>query len=269
MARAEAEQARNINIGLPKQIIRKVITEALGHTILRTELIDVNHSLKTAEENSRRGRPTIFVFTHPTKTDPPRALEVMINHSSVSNGKIITGPIALHQDNFLYHWLGKITGLELKPIVTKNTLAKAKYKDHKLGEGNKEFLDTFIDRMKMGGTIFEAPQGERQDHLGPPENMAIRTLMKRAKDNGIEDYLIVFMGFEIKGTEDYSKKKGFNFFKKYTVRTSCLTDREILAKATELAKKASEISGKPPNPTHFLNEVATEELRKLSPDAYK
>src|ERR1035437_2597814 len=131
--------------------------------------------------------------------------------------KGIVVPIAVHMDNPLFHFLGKMTGVTLKPIVTKNTLKKEKYENRKLNDGMDGYLDKSISSLKEGKVVVLAPQGERMSHLGQPSNLAIRTLMKQAAKADLENYAFLFIGFEIKGITDYSKKNvgGFNLSKQY------------------------------------------------------
>jgi hypothetical protein len=268
MIRTEAKFGRVSDVSYEEYVARKKWAGRLKH-IFRSEVIDNNNSLELAEKVSRRNEGLVVVSTHFSKTDPVHAMLAIVERTEIAKKKIIV-PIAVHQDKSYYHRIGEATAIKVMPIVTENTLKRKKYKNRKLNEGGKEYLNEAVDSIGKGETVFVSAQGERAPHLGQPEKPTIGLLMFAAEQKGIKNYSILFVGFEIKGTKDYSKKRGFNFLNKYTTNIgACLSNNEILERATEMAKQAKAVSGKRENPFKYVEQVVFEELRKVVPPSYR
>lgn len=273
MSKAEIQPGKRSDISIPKQITRKLTSAVLGHTVLRYEETDNDHSVDKAEGLLNQGHGLIVVINHFSRPDPPYAVEIIFDHPTMGKKEIVV-PIAVHVDNFLFHLLGRADGFTPMPIVTKNSVKRERYQDREVNEGMKEYLTKSIDSLKEGKIVVIAPQGERQDNLGQPNNPTIGTLMKKATTADLENYAFLFIGFGIKGIDDYSKKRGFNLLDKYTATIgACLTREEVMAKATTLMEEAQEgagdVSRKPKNPFRFVDGVIYAELRKVVPPNYR
>lgn len=268
------ETGEGANVGFFKHAARKLAVVTLL-LVSRHEMTDSGHSIDKAKENLRRGYGLVIVANHRTKKEPPQIMNEIFLHRVMDSKKIIA-PIAYHMDEDWYHWLGKLLGFKVFPIVTKNTI-KIKEEDNdrklnlndgkteysgepklELNDGMKEYVYESIKSLKKGEIVILFPQGTRMPHLGQPDNLAIRTLMKRAEKEGLENYAFLFIGFGIKGVDDYSgeKIKGLNLSKKYIVNIgACLTRKELMEKA------GGNIGA--------VDKAAYEELRKVVPDACK
>jgi hypothetical protein len=265
MVKTEAEKGSSV--GFLKHVARKLTVAALSPTIFRSETIDDNHSVNKAKEILGGGNGLIIVINHFSLRDPPQAVNEIFHHAVMNSKKIIT-PIAYHMDKDMYHWLGKIIDVVLKPIVTKSTINEGTPNDRELNDGMKEYFDESMELLKKGGIVVLTPQGTRLPHLGQPDNPTIGTFMATANKNGLDRYAFLFIGFGIKGADDYSDKKikGLNLSRKYTVNIgTCLTREEILAEAQAEAEKTENATKKPRNPFRFVDKVVYEELRKVVP----
>ena len=174
------------------------------------------------------------------------------------NKKKIITPIGFHIDNPLDQLLGRMTGVTVKPIVTKSTIMKGKNHGRRLNDGQKDYFGKSIVLLRNGGIMATALQPTRLSRLGQPETLTMGTFMLNAKRNGFDDYSYLFVGFGIKGLNDYSKNniKGLNIIKKYTTNIgSCLTGKEILEKANGDYRK--------------VDDVIYEELKKVVPKSYR
>ena len=268
MIRAETEPRRPSDVNGKEYAARVKWSRRLRH-VLRTEVIDNASSLELAEEVSRRNDGLVVVFTHFSRIDPVHTILVMVKQEEIGRKNFLV-PIALHQDRHIFHKLGNETAIKLIPIVTENTLKRDGYKNRKPNEGGREYLNEAADSIRKGEVVFVSAQGEREPHLGQPEKPTMGLFMRKMKLSGIENYSILFVGFEIKGTEDYSKKKGFNFLNRYTANIgACLSSKTILERATGMAREAEKISEKPANPFKHVDRVIYEELNKVVPPEYR
>lgn len=220
---------------------RMIWKNVLEHTILRSEVIDKNGSLKKAREAAEHGETVIVVITHPTRTDPVHEMIAIANMKEFANKQILA-PIALHQYKFPWNWLAEETGVLLDPLVTESTLKKKGYENEELGKGEEKFRNDSIDAINVGRPIVIAIQGTRSSLLGEPTKNTLGKLVADVDRDPLaktKKYSFLFVANEIKGVEDYSQKNGFNFSKKYTVNVGAfLSKEEILARANALKNEA-------------------------------
>lgn len=256
MARAEIETGKASDINLFERAGRKVAVVVLS-PVFRSERTDNDHGIDKAKEVLRQGNGLIIIINHFSLKDPPLAINEVLRHTEMSNKKVIS-PVAYHMDKKLYHWLGKMIGVTLKPIVTKNTVKEGKNNGRELNDGMKEYSSGAIRLLKEGGIVILAPQGTRMSHLGQRDNPTVGTLMATARRNGLENFAFLFIGFSIEGVDDYSGKKvrGFNPLRKYGINIgACLTSEEMLTRAGGDFRN--------------VDAVIFEELRKVVPSNYR
>lgn len=252
MANIEAGRDSNINFG--HKVGRKATLAILG-PVLRSETTDANGSIEKAKGVLKAGQGLIIIINHFSGKDPIQAVVEVFRYPVMSDKKVIA-PVAVHKDNPILHFVGKITDMTPKPIVTQKTIAAGKNNGRPLNDGMKEYLEDSINLLKKGGVVVLAPQGTRMPHLGQPNSPTIGTLMAAANRNKLENYAFLFIGFGIRGVDDYSRKTGLNPRDRYTANVgACLPSEEILARAKGKFKNA--------------DAVAYDELRKVVPDAYK
>lgn len=253
------------NIGLSVQIARKFSTGVLGHTILRAETTDSNHSIDKTRELLKNGYGLIVIINHWSLKDPPIIIDELFRLEDFRNRMIVV-PIAYHMDSSILRKFFKINGVTSKPIVTENTVTKGKNNGRELNDGMIEYLDESIKLLKNGGIVVMAPQGTRMSHLGEPNKTTVGTFMAKARGKGLENYAFLIVGLGIKDVDNYSKKSGLNLLNKYTVKFGpCLTGEEVLTEAEKMAEKSEETLKKFNNPLRFVDKIIYNKLRPLLP----
>lgn len=258
MAKVEISNGAISNVGFFEHACRKLAVKALS-PVLKSERTNSNHGIDKAEDILRNGNGLIVIINHFSLKDPPLAANEVFRHREMGSKKIIA-PIAYHMDHRLYHVLGRLIGINFFPIVTENTMKKGRNNGRELfeGKGKSEYLKASLNLLRQGGIVILAPQGTRMPNLGQPDNLTVGTFMAGARKNGLDKYAFLFIGFGIKGLDDYSIKgiKGFNLLKRYTANIgACLTSKEILEKAGGNFRA--------------VDEVIFEELRKVVPSNYR
>lgn len=251
------EMGKAANVGFLEHAARKLAIALLSPTILRYETTDSADSIAKAEKLLKEGQGIIVTHNHFSDGEPPRTVEELFRNTVMGSKKIIA-PIAYHMNAFPYRLLGKILDVTLKPIVTKNTVKEKRYKDYKLNEGTEKYFAESIELLKKGGILVLAPQGTRMSHLGQSYSPTVGTFMAGAKKNKLVSYAFLFIGFGIKGVDDYSKEgiRGLNLSREYIMNIgACLTSQEILERAKGNYRE--------------VDKIVYDELRKVVPDAYK
>ena len=124
-------------------------------------------------------------------------------------------------------------GVDLFPVVTENTVKRARLKDPdtklKVGDGQEAFTAAAVEALKQGGIAVWNPQGERQPKLGEPKGHKVAAFIRNAERHGVSAFAVMFMGFELPGVGDYSGVSKFNFGRQYKVNVSAtMTTGEIL-----------------------------------------
>lgn len=252
MGNPEAGRVANIDF---KHKIGRIVTAAVLSPVLRSETTDANGSIEKAKDVLKRGEGLIIIINHFSGKDPIQVIREVFRYP-VMNDKKIIAPIAVHTDNPIVHVVGKITDTAPKPIVTQKTIDAGKNNGRPLNDGMKEYLEDSINLLKKGGIVVLAPQGTRMPHLGQPNSPAVGTLMAAAKRNKLENYAFLFIGFGIKGLNDYSSKTKLNPRDRYTANIGALLMSDEILARTE---------GKFKN----VDAVIYDELRKVVPETYK
>lgn len=251
-------KAETGNVGFLQIAARKLAVVSLS-PVLRSERAktDNDHGVDRAKEVLGQGNGLIIVINHFSLKDPPLAANEIFHHREMGSKKVIA-PIAYHMDKSLYHWLGKLIGFKLVPIVTENTVKEGKNNNRESFEGKGKYLNASLNLLRQGGIVILAPQGTRQGTLGEPDKPSVGTLIRLARKKGVKNFAFLFMGFGIKGLDDYSteKTRGFNFFSKYIVNIgACLTNQELMEKAG--------------GDFRAVDGIVYEELRKVVPPNYR
>lgn len=243
------------NVGPVRHVARKIVTVVPGAIIFRNEKPRNLDGLERAKELLKEGHGIVFVINHFSLKDPPQVAKLIFENQGLGSKKIHF-PIAYHMHRRWHDEIvGKLLGVTFKPIVTKSTLDKEKNDGHPLSHGKKEFLQDALEGLEKGEVVVVAPQETRQSSLGAPKERGIGTLMAEAKRKKIKIALL-FIGIGIGGVTDYSKVKGFNFFRKYFYNIGeCLTSDEIM-------EKAGGVFGK-------VDRIVYEELQKIVPPDYR
>lgn len=262
---AESEQ----HIRTVSERVQAVRTFALilSAPFFRRTLIQPEHGLSRPQELAEQGYGNLFLFSHFSSSDIPIAFATVFENPQLRQREVLI-PAALHQYYSWYKPVGRLTGIEVCPIVTDDTeqyvkehpLKEAKFKEALTREGFATYLTTYINRaldiLDNGGIVIMFPQGGRRpslDSITP----AVQMLITRSNRAKIDRFAITFIGLGIKGEQDYQRKdiKGYNLFKTYEERVGrTLTKGELKATTEEFGKSIDDIVG--------------EELRAIVPTSY-
>lgn len=249
MSRAEIEPGKASNINPFERTARR-LTVTVSNPLLKHEMTDKDHSVEKAKEALGRGEGVMILFNHFSTRDPPLIISIAFEMGS----KKVVAPIASHMDHLVYHVIGKLIGVTIKPIVTKNTVKENK--NRKLGDGMIRYHNNAIRFLKEGGIVAMSPQGTRMPHLGEPDNRTVGSFMAAAKGKHFETFNVLVIGLGIKGIDDYSDRRGLNPHEIYTVNIgSCLTRQELMDRAG--------------NDPRAVDGIVYEELRKVIPSSYR
>lgn len=226
---------RSFDLGLTRQAVRRVWDAAL--TLPFRDAVNPNSfGIARAEQLMREEKLGLMVLiTHFSRSDPIIAMKALAGHPYFGKKRIVA-PVAAHQ--MLPRIIGlrnraRSMGVDLFPVVTENTVARAKLKnrnaDSKVGDGKGAFTTAAIEALKGEGIVVWAPQGERQPTLGTPKGNEVAGFIRNAQRHGVFNFAVMFMGFEINGVRDYSSVRDFNWFKRYDVNVGVtMTVEEIL-----------------------------------------
>jgi len=175
----------------------------------------------------RDGVGLVIIYTHPSRTDTHRLMGLWRDNEYATPPCLI--PIAYHQMNLAARISAWPTGVEFHGIVTKETVARGKNKGHEEGYGSIKFLEVGIQTLSRGGIVLLAPSSTRTTRLTMPDGIRpTDMLLNTAQRKGVP-FALMSTGFEINGVTSYEHANGFNFFRRYTLRTgNTFTNREIL-----------------------------------------
>lgn len=183
-----------------------------------------NPVLAAAEILNAGGR-VVIAHTHPTASDTFRLIHLWrYPHFR----KAVTNvPIAVHQYNSFVQRMGDLTGVEFFPIVTPETILRERHQGRRLNEGSIPFVGNARNQSPLGTVEIIAPQRTRTPRLETPTQPVLELLLNMAYRHN-RNLGIFFIGIEVDGAEDYTKVRGFNPTKNYTLRCSELFRAEQL-----------------------------------------
>jgi len=218
-----------------KQIARAVLDRLVASTpFFRCEIVNPER-LENARNILREGMGLCIVATHFSQREAIQIYQIPFGDPEFRKRQVIA-PLAVHQKLFFMDPLSHLLGLRVKYVVTDETVRRAEEKGKpvpKKNEGAREFMNDAVEILSRGGIIILFPQTTRRETLYSPKNpRTVGTLMHYAKKSNVR-LGFLFVGVDLaKEVEDYSKVRGFNLFKRYTLTIgNSLTDEELLAKA--------------------------------------
>lgn len=194
---------------------------------------------EAAEFTKREGAGVSIKINHFSRTDPLRAIFAATIHPTFADKRMVA-PIAAHQT--LPEWLrfverSKSCGVELFPIVTKNTLARARAKGKaeglSVGQGSMQYLNRAAEILKRGGVDISAPQGERQAYLEPFDGRPFSTFVQMMRRKKVDNFGVLFVGFELEDVDNYQKASGLNVTRTYSVNFGNFYTRDAMLKAVD------------------------------------
>ncbi len=220
-------------------ILRRRATKAvLGSLLFRSEIITGQQSNGFADFENKilGGYGGIIVLKHFSLKDPPQVIKDIIFSSPILIEREVLAPNALHQIYPGVMLIGRILGIKIDPIVTENTVTKARERGKavipELNEGSKEFVRDAIDYLKRGQLVVIAPEGERRNNLEPYGKNSIGALLGAAR-LAKANVALLTVDLRVAGAgEGYWNRSRFNPLAKYEVRIGrCLTGGEVLSMA--------------------------------------
>ncbi|OGH13011.1 MAG: hypothetical protein A2687_01205 [Candidatus Levybacteria bacterium RIFCSPHIGHO2_01_FULL_38_26] len=222
---------------IPKrhQTFRALVEKTLTHTPLFRSEILYPERLGKAREVLQNGTGLCIVANHPSRKETVQMFQIPFGDKEFRKREIVA-PVALHQKFPFMDTLSRIFAVDLKYIVTEETIKQAEKKGaHGLrkNQGVSKYINNALGVLSNGGILILFPQGTRRETLYSSENpQTIGSLMLYAKRADVRMGFL-FVGVDLaEEVEDYSKTRGFNIFKKYKLTIGeTLTDNEVLEKA--------------------------------------
>lgn len=257
----------NQDVGFTQRAFRKTARTALEPWFLPSEQIHLTDGVQRAEMLHHSGYGILALITHFSRRDPVQAMDVFMKSQEFKHTPI-TGPIARHQTvKGMVPPVGRRMGVDMHPVVTKQTLEKAPEGNPEnltLGQGSLGYIKAATRALQNGEVVIMAPQASRKTHLEYNGEDSVNGLLRIAarKTDKIGIHL---MSFGIPGTSDYGQRKGFNFFRSYDVyHGPTFTLEEALQQSSDLASK----NGLEGDGMLNIDRFVFEEFSKIVPPAY-
>lgn len=203
---------------------RREAARVIFSPFLRSDIIhDPEYNgISDFENLIENGFGGIILLKHFSLKDPPQSVKDIAISSHVLIKRKIESANAAHQIYPGVRFIGKLLGVEIHPIVTSNTIARARKKgkpEPKLNEGSAEFTIKALGTLSRGGLLFLTPEAERRNNLEPYKTRTIGTLLAAAKRLGVENIAFLFIDLRLSGREEnYWGKKGSNLLNRYETR---------------------------------------------------
>lgn len=180
---------------------------------MHTELIDLHSGLKTAENlSAEQGLGLVIVIPHFSARDPLETIKEIVIKSPVFNELPILTPIAAHRYHFWHGIFPKhVFGAYMLSVATTDTtryFEEKHKKPPKTNAGLPEYFDVAAEILSKRGIVVIAPQTGRRETLGEPEAPTMATMVLALRKRKIQNFAMLFVGFELKDTTIY--KKGLN-----------------------------------------------------------
>lgn len=223
----EREQADRLsdNIALtPSEIANRRRLRWVLSKFFRNRIASGVENLEEAAEFvEREGRGVSFRINHFSRSDPIQAMIAATSHPTFANRRIVA-PIAAHQTSpkpIRLVEISKNCGVELFPVVTKNTLKRASLEKGTggahIGQGFGKYWNRAAELLTHGGIDINAPQGERQGYLEPFDGTPMSTFVQIMRRHGVSNFGVIFVGFELAGVNNYEQVSGLNVCRPYIV----------------------------------------------------
>lgn len=271
---ARSPEAQDARVSMGAQAIRYAIATAASLPLPTETSKPKSEGWRRAEQLNKENYGIIIAHMHADKGDVPRIIGRTFRSSIFGSREIIL-PNAIHRYQDWYGLAGVPIHVQVLPVFTPETrrltqedttLAqklKDKYgidiKDIKLSRVIARYTEQYIDHaislLKRAGVEIVAPQGHRESAF-ITMTTAIESILKRALRQNIHHIAVLFIGYDIKGVNNYGEKlSSYNLFKTYRFHDGkCLTVDELLTEAGENVGK--------------LNDVIRKEMKAIIPSQY-
>lgn len=204
----------------------------------RTRIASGRENLEEAAEFvEREGVGLSIKINHFSRSDPLQAMLAATMHPSFADRRIVA-PIAAHQTlpkHVRFVERSMRVGVELFPVVTRNTIerarAKGKAEGLSAGQGSMQYLSRAAEVLMHGGIDVSAPQGERQGYLKPFDGRPFATFVQMMRRRQVDNFGVLFLGFELEGVENYHNVRGFNVCREYSINFGKFFSRDSMLEA--------------------------------------
>lgn len=260
MARSPEVQDARVSMGV--QAIRYAVAKAASLPLPTETPRPESEGWQRAEQLNKEDYGIIIAYMHANKGDSLHVIGRTFL-SPIFGRREIFLPNAMHRHRDWYGHAGDTIHLQVFPIFTPETrrsaqedpaLAKrlkSKYRiditDPKLlriiAHHTKQYINQAILLLQRAGVGIVAPQGHREETL-TTMTTAIESIVKRAQQQDIHNIAVLFVGYDIKGVQDYGHKKNenYNFFRTHRFHDGkCITLDELNKEAGGNLRKLNEI----------------------------
>jgi hypothetical protein len=139
-----------------------------------------------------------------------------------------------------------VTGINLVPIVTEDTLKKRKnYDDQRralpLGHGTIKYLSLARQALEEGAIVFVSPQQGRRPGLELSDKEPIKFLL--GKENDSHKVAMLFLSLSLHNEMDYSKRGFLNLGRTFDVKMGpTLTKAELFKLSRDMGKSLDDLT---------------------------
>jgi len=215
-------------------------------------------SLARSEQLLREGNGLVVVINHFSKRDPVNALSALMRLSPEFKNRRVLAPIAHHQHTPMRESFTQALGVDLRPIVNHDTVAKGRQGKLRRGHGLRQYLDDGIDLLSQGGILLIAPQGGRRASLQERDEGSMDLMVRRLAQQDVANVAFMFVGLGIAGEQDYNQDRvgKYNVGKLYKIVVGPTISLPEISEKTA----AADIS---------VDELVYQQLGLLVPEAYR
>ncbi len=225
---------KEVDIPKKNELARSVIEKVFISTLYRSEIVNPEKLDKAKELLQDSG--LCIIANHFSKKDV-QIYQIPFMDPELRKRKI-TAPYAIHQRKSYIDAICRLAAIEIKYLVTDETIKIAKEKGNpipKKNEGVSEFMQDAIDTLSERNIVVIFPQGSRREVLTSEDNpnpRTIGTLMAIANKRNVRMGFL-FVGIDLaEEVDDYSEVSEYNWRKKYKLTIgNTLSDKQLIAQA--------------------------------------
>ncbi|MEK7533727.1 MAG: hypothetical protein AAB600_00155 [Patescibacteria group bacterium] len=249
---ARSPEAQETRVPITAQAIRRVVGTAALLPLPTEASKPKSEGWQRAEELNKEGYGIIIAHMHANKGDSARVIGRTFRSSTFSRREVFI-PNGIHQHKGWYKPVGTPIHVQVFPIFTKETgrlanedtvLARKLIDEYGIDMTDpqllkviagytKQYTDHAIPLLQRAGIEIVAPQGHREEAF-TTMTTAIESIVKRALQQKIHNIAVLFVGYDIKGVQNYAdeKIKNYNLFRRYRFHDGkCLTVDELIKEA--------------------------------------
>lgn len=167
--------------------------------------------------NQRYG--LVMVINHFSKRDPVQIIDSIVFQDDNMRSLPIVAPTAFHQYKWYAKLLSQLTGIDVRAIITPDTVERYPEMKDREGEGFRRYIKDSGTALSQGGIVVIAPQVKRHSKWEIPTKTPIDFLIRRTDTIGANKIAFLPIALGIEGAENYQIETtgGFNLGSMYTV----------------------------------------------------